>query len=63
MAALKTPEEQRAPQIDGAEAHKAGVKWWENPHPSGSVAAFQWDTGHTMARLHPEAPCPFTPGR
>lgn len=34
----------------GVEAELAGVKWWQNPNPSGSVAAYQWDQGHTDAR-------------
>lgn len=39
----------------GAAACRAGVKWWNNPHPSGSVAAYQWDTGHTRVRTGREA--------
>ncbi len=34
----------------GAKDCEGGVKWWENPHPSGSVAAYQWDKGHTSIR-------------
>jgi len=34
----------------GAQACRDGVKWWNNPHPSGSVAAKAWDNGHTTAR-------------
>ncbi|UTU07712.1 hypothetical protein CcrC1_gp521 [Caulobacter phage C1] len=37
-------------QRAGYEAQRAGVKWWHNPHPSGSPAAYQWDEGHTFAR-------------
>ncbi|AXQ69590.1 hypothetical protein HOU03_gp008 [Caulobacter phage CcrSC] len=35
----------------GYKAAQAGVKWWNNPHPSGSPAAYQWDKGHTRHRL------------
>jgi hypothetical protein len=36
--------------IEGNEAAAKGVKWWDNPHPSGSVEAYQWDQGHTHHR-------------
>lgn len=35
----------------GREAHKAGVRWWHNPHRSGTLDAYEWDRGHTDARL------------
>jgi hypothetical protein len=35
---------------EGAKAHADGVKWWDNPYPSGSPAAYEWDKGHTAAR-------------
>lgn len=35
----------------GRAAYAAGVRWWQNPHDSGTVAAAQWDAGHTDARL------------
>lgn len=34
----------------GFEAQRNGVVWWNNPFRSGSVEAFQWDRGHTLAR-------------
>lgn len=34
----------------GYDAQRAGVVWWNNPHTSGSRAAYQWDRGHTLAR-------------
>ena len=34
----------------GFTAERAGVRWYENPRPSGSVASYQWDCGHTAAR-------------
>lgn len=34
----------------GIEAHSQGVKWWQNPHNSGSKAAYVWANGHTHAR-------------
>ncbi|UTC28669.1 hypothetical protein MARCHEWKA_01560 [Brevundimonas phage vB_BpoS-Marchewka] len=41
-----------AAQIEGAgyAAARRGVKWWNNPHPSGSVEAYTWDRGHTRYR-------------
>lgn len=39
----------------GFAAHGAGVKWWNNPHPSGSIDAYEWDQGHTAARQAPVA--------
>lgn len=35
---------------EGAKAHADGVKWWNNPYPSGSPDAHEWDKGHTAAR-------------
>jgi hypothetical protein len=35
----------------GAEACRAGVPWWNNPHESGSAKAYEWDAGHTRERL------------
>lgn len=35
----------------GYDAAARGVKWWNNPYPSGSVEAFQWDQGHTRWRM------------
>jgi hypothetical protein len=37
----------------GEQAHHDGVKWWNNPHPSGSVKSYIWDQGHTAARTAP----------
>lgn len=34
----------------GLDAQRAGVKWWHNPHPSGSALAGRWDYGHTIGR-------------
>lgn len=34
----------------GLAAQKAGVTWWNNPHESGSAAAYAWDNGHTIGR-------------
>lgn len=34
----------------GAKAHADGVKRYNNPYPSGSVHAAEWDKGHTAAR-------------
>lgn len=34
----------------GAKACAGGVDWWNNPYPSGSTAAYEWDKGHTAAR-------------
>lgn len=34
----------------GYEAQGAGFKWWNNPHPSGSVSSYEWDNGHSAAR-------------
>lgn len=34
----------------GYAAARAGIMWWNNPHPSGSVAASAWDKGHTRFR-------------
>lgn len=36
--------------LDGYAAAARGVKWWHNPHESGSVEAYQWDKGHTRYR-------------
>jgi hypothetical protein len=36
--------------IEGNEAARAGVKWWDNPHEAGSVDAYTWDQGHTHHR-------------
>lgn len=36
--------------LAGVEAERAGTKWWHNPNPSGSAAAYEWDKGHTDAR-------------
>lgn len=33
----------------GYNAEQAGVDSWQNPHRSGSVAAYEWDAGHTGA--------------
>lgn len=38
--------------LAGYAAARQGVKWWNNPHPSGSAAAYQWDQGHTRRRIH-----------
>jgi hypothetical protein len=35
---------------EGEKAAKAGTKWHENPHPSGSKNAYEWDKGHTKVR-------------
>lgn len=43
----------RAQVQSGFAAQRAGVKWWQNPHESGSRAAYQWDQGHTAARKSP----------
>jgi len=40
----------------GHDAHHAGVKWWENPHKSGSPEAYDWDAGHSIARKASPAP-------
>lgn len=49
-------EEQPAPHVvrflEGYEAAQNGVKWWNNPHPSGSVESYDWDKGHTRFRTH-----------
>lgn len=37
-------------EADGRRAARAGVMWWNNPHPSGSVKAGEWDAGHTAVR-------------
>lgn len=34
----------------GAAACRAGVPWWQNPHPAGSREAYRWDQGHTRQR-------------
>ena len=34
----------------GLMAQRNGVKWWQNPHPGGSVESYEWDKGHTMGR-------------
>lgn len=34
----------------GLAAQQAEVKWWQNPHASGSVESYQWDCGHTAGR-------------
>lgn len=44
----------------GAAACRAGVPWWRNPHPAGSVAAYQWDVGHTRVRCPERAPAGLT---
>lgn len=36
--------------IEGYQAARRGVKWWQNPHPSGSADAYAWDKGHTRYR-------------
>ena len=36
---------------EGLAAQRAGVVWWNNPHESGSLAAKEWDDGHTVGRL------------
>lgn len=35
----------------GFRAAQCGVMWWNNPFPSGSHDAYQWDQGHTAYRL------------
>lgn len=46
--------EQPAPHVvafeAGIQAERGGVKWWNNPHESGSILAESWDRGHTAAR-------------
>ena len=37
--------------MNGYAAARRGVKWWDNPHPSGSVLAYEWDRGHTRCRI------------
>lgn len=55
-AALATPpsaakEPAVTGQYDsGVKAEQAGVKWRQNPNPSGSTAAYEWDKGHIDAR-------------
>lgn len=34
----------------GHAAAIAGIRWQDNPHPSGSREAYAWDGGHTIAR-------------
>lgn len=34
----------------GLAAQQAGVKWWHNLHPSGSIESARWDAGHTLGR-------------
>ena len=34
----------------GYKAQKDGVKWWNNPYPSGGKDAYEWDKGHTRGR-------------
>lgn len=34
----------------GLAAQRNGVDWWNNPHPGGSVAAYEWDKGHSAGR-------------
>lgn len=48
-----TKDESRAEALRtaGVLAERQGVKWWNNPHPSGSVDAYEWDKGHTAARI------------
>jgi hypothetical protein len=44
--------------LEGYEAARRRVEWWNNPHPSGSTEAYAWDKGHTQYRLannRPEA--------
>lgn len=36
---------------EARQAHRDGVKWWQNPYPSGSADAYEWDSAHTAARL------------
>jgi len=33
---------------EGFDACKKGVDWFENPYPSGSCEAWQWDWGHQI---------------
>ncbi len=35
---------------EGETAARAGVKWWDNPYPSGSAEAGHWDKGLTAVR-------------
>lgn len=48
----KTDEDMRVNRhiAEGTKAHALGVKWYNNPHEAGSVAAYDWDKGHTIAR-------------
>lgn len=34
----------------GYEAEKGGVRWYQGPHKGGSIEAYEWDQGHTVAR-------------
>jgi hypothetical protein len=36
--------------LAGTQAERDGIKWWNNPYPSGGVASYEWDKGHTGAR-------------
>lgn len=38
------------PEKQGLRAQREGVKWWNNPYPSGSREAYRWDKGHTLGR-------------
>ena len=35
---------------EGVKAQQAGVRWYENPYPAGSVDAASWDKGHARER-------------
>jgi hypothetical protein len=37
---------------EGYKAQRMGIKWWDNPHESGSAEAYEWDKGHTRARVY-----------
>ncbi len=47
--------------IEGLQAARKGVEWWENPYPSGSREAYRWDTGHTQHRTMTVALIPEFP--
>ena len=34
----------------GYDAARKNIKWWKNPHKSGSKEAYEWDKGHTQFR-------------
>lgn len=53
-AKLSNEEVETDEYNQGKSDAKSGKKWWKNPHPSGSKAAYEWDKGHTKVRTQKE---------